>query len=619
MTISRYVPLLLIAALLLHLSFTVQAQDRPNILWITSEDNGQEMGAYGDTYATTPNLDKLAARGLRYLNAWSTAPVCAPARSAIITGMYPYSIGSHNMRSMVPLPDQIKMYPQYLRDAGYYCTNNSKEDYNLIKPGKVWDESSRKAHWKNRAEGQPFFAIFNYTVSHESQVRRRPHKPVHDPADVPLPPYHPDTPDMRRDWAQYYDKVTEMDTMAGNLMRELEEAGLADDTIIFYYGDHGAGMPRHKRWPYQSGLQVPLIVHVPDKWKHLAPKGYVAGGTSDRLVGFVDLAPTLLSLIGMKPPKYMQGQAIMGKHETKPPKYMFGFRDRMDERYDMVRTVTDGEYQYIRHYMPHLPYGQYLEYMFQTPATVSWKAEYDAERLESPMTEFWEQKPFREIFNIRKDPDNIHPLMPDDVDPKMLRNLRKALDDHLLEVRDLGFLPEPDWQLDRGEMTPYEYGHSISRDDLARVKEAAELATVRNPRNIGKLHAGLKEDNSAIRYWSALGIYMLGEPGVRESLEELRAHLTDASPSVEITVARALAHYGEAKDLDPALDVLIATPNGQRPNGVMRDAGFGFNVILYWWLCAEMRLGLFRFGKAPVSWSGNPFDVICRYPPSSRN
>ncbi|HIM28667.1 MAG TPA: sulfatase, partial [Planctomycetes bacterium] len=210
---------------------SVVAADRPNILWITSEDNGSQLGAYGDKFATTPNLDRLAERGLRYLNAWSTAPVCAPARTTIISGVYPPSTGAQHMRSMTSLPAFMQMYPQLLRKQGYYCTNNSKEDYNLRKVGTVWDDSSRKAHWRNRAAGQPFFAIFNHTVCHESKIRTRPHKQIHDPALVRVPAYHPDTPEVRQDWAQYYDIVSQMDQLVGNNLRELEDAGLAEDTI----------------------------------------------------------------------------------------------------------------------------------------------------------------------------------------------------------------------------------------------------------------------------------------------------------------------------------------------------------------------------------------------------
>jgi uncharacterized sulfatase len=310
------------------------AAELPNILWITCEDTGPELGCYGD---------KFAQRSLRYLTAWSNAPVCAPARTTIISGVYPTSTGGQHMRSEVRMPEFMKMYPQFLRERGYYCTNNSKEDYNLVKPGPVWDESSGQAHWKNRPAGKPFFSIFNLTISHESQIRTRPHTLEHDPARAPLPAYHPDMPEVRHDWAQYYDKVTAMDAQAGQRLAELVDAGLAEDTIIFFYGDHGSGMPRSKRWPYDSGLHVPLIVHVPDKVRDLAPQDYRPGGTTDRLVAFVDLAPTLLSLTGVQPPEWMQGHAFMGRHEAAPQQYLFGFRGRMDERTTWsVRCATSG-------------------------------------------------------------------------------------------------------------------------------------------------------------------------------------------------------------------------------------------------------------------------------------
>ncbi|HVR76562.1 MAG TPA: sulfatase-like hydrolase/transferase, partial [Planctomycetota bacterium] len=350
---------------------------RPNILWITCEDMGPHLGCYGSPDAVTPGLDSFAARSLRYLNVWSNAPVCAPARTAIISGLYPTSTGSEHMRSLVRLPDGFRMFPQLLRDAGYYCANNAKEDYNLEKPGQVWDDSSRRAHWRNRKPGQPFFAVFNLEITHESKIRSRPHTPVHDPAKVRLPAYHPDVPEVRRDWAQYHDNVAAMDAQAGKIIDDLEEDGLAGDTIVFFFGDHGSGMPRSKRSACDSGLRVPLLVHVPDRFLGLAPKDYAAGGTTSRLVSFVDLAPAVLSLAGVKPPAWLQGRAFLGPHEAPPARFLFGFRGRMDERIDLVRCVTDGRFVYVRNYLPHRIAGQHVEYMFETPTTRSWKALYD--------------------------------------------------------------------------------------------------------------------------------------------------------------------------------------------------------------------------------------------------
>lgn len=250
----------------------------PNILWITSEDTGTQIGCYGDKFADTPHIDSLAAKGMMFTNCWSNAPVCAPARTTIITGCYPNSLGAQHMRSEVRMPDSIRLYPAMLRDLGFYCTNNSKEDYNVSQIGETWDDSSNKAHWRKRKAGQPFFAVFNFTTSHESQIRTRPHIAIHDPAKVPIPPFHPDTPECRQDWAQYYDKVTAMDTQVGRVLAQLREDGLDNDTIVFYYGDHGTGMPRGKRWLYQTGLHVPLVVYVPERFRALAGEQYTPQG-----------------------------------------------------------------------------------------------------------------------------------------------------------------------------------------------------------------------------------------------------------------------------------------------------------------------------------------------------
>lgn len=535
--------------------------DKPNILWITSEDNGPHLGCYGDDYATTPNLDGLAAKGLIYRNAWSTAPVCAPARTTIISGVYPPATGGQHMRSMVNMPEFMKMYPQYLKAAGYYCTNNSKEDYNVAKPvEKVWDESSRDAHWKNRAQGQPFFAIFNITTSHESQIRKRPHQAVHDPDKVRVPAYHPDTPEVRQDWAQYHDKLSEMDATAGQYLREIEEAGLADDTIVFYYGDHGSGMPRSKRWPYNSGLSVPLIVHVPEKFKQLAPDDYTMGGETDRLVGFIDLAPTLLSIVGIKPPQHMQGHAFMGKYETDPVKYQFGFRGRMDERYDLLRSVRDKRYVYIRHYMPHRIYGQYIQYMFQTPTTQVWKKMYDAGQLKAPMTYFWEQKPVEELYDLEYDPDEVKNLAESPSHRAVLNRFRQVHQDWVLETRDLGFLPEGEIHHRAEGSTPYEMGHNNEAYDLESVFQIAQIAAGRDAESIPDLLDALRSEDSAVRFWGALGFLIRGIEVVRSHENELLLALKDDSPYVRAIAGEALGTFTD-RNLDAVLRTLIDGSN----------------------------------------------------------
>lgn len=537
---------------------------RPNILWITSEDNGPHLGCYGDQYADTPHIDKLASRGMIYLNCWSTAPVCAPARTTLITGMYPTCLGAEHMRSMVKLPEGVLMYPQYLRKAGYYCTNNSKEDYNVAKTGTVWDQSNRKAHWKNRKPGQPFFAVFNHTISHESKIRNRPHTLVHDPAKVRIPAYHPDTPEVRHDWAQYYDRITEMDALVGKNLKELADAGLADDTIIFYYGDHGSGMPRSKRWPYNSGLQVPLVVYIPPKFRSLASADYQTQGKSDRLVGFVDFAPTLLSLVGIKPPAHMQGNAFLGKHEAPAQEYQFGFRGRMDERYDLVRSVRNKRYLYIKNYMPHKEYGQYLNYMFQTPTTQVWKRMYDAGKLSPPQTYFWETKPAEELYDLEADRDEVHNLLKSQEHQEVLAELREAQRKKLLSVRDLGFLPEAEVHLLADGGSPYLIAQNPRMYPLKKVLAMAELASNGKQDSVPELISGLGNQNSAIRYWAAMGLLMRGEGAVKKADGDLRKALNDSSKSVRCIAAEALGKYGNQQDVQDSVNTLFSLSNLNR-------------------------------------------------------
>ncbi|MGQ9820336.1 MAG: sulfatase-like hydrolase/transferase [Thermogutta sp.] len=536
---------------------TGDAPDRPNILWLTCEDTGPHLGCYGDTYSHTPNLDALAQRGMIYLHAWSTAPVCAPARTTIISGMYPSSTGSEHMRSWVPFPPRLSFYPQILRGAGYYCTNNSKEDYNLINEGRVWDESSGKAHWKNRPAGKPFFAIFNFTITHESQIRNRPHDLIHDPSKVRLPAYHPDTPEVRRDWAQYYDRITQMDAQAGEKLRELEEAGLADETIVFFYGDHGSGMPRSKRCPYNSGLQVPLIVYIPPKFRHLGSPDYQPGGKTERLVGFVDLAPTVLSLAGVRPPDWMEGHAFLGPYAAEPQPFLFGLRGRMDERYDVMRSVTDGRYVYIRNYLPYLPLGQHVAYMFQTPTTQVWRQLFDEGKLSQAQAYFWQRpRAPEELYDLQNDPDEVNNLAGRPECRDVQTRLEKALRDHILATRDLGFLPEPEIHSRAGDRTPYDYGHSQDYR-LPRILQAAEMASSLNPQNIPGLIGLLGDEDSAVRFWAALGLLMHGAEAVDSAQGKLTEMLNDQAPAARIAAAWALGRSGNDSQREQALKTLV--------------------------------------------------------------
>jgi len=537
-------------------AFAAATSDRPNLLWLSSEDHGPQMGCYGDTFATTPSVDRLAARGMIYTRVWSCAPVCAPARTTIISGLYPPSTGSEHMRSMVSLPPSMKMFPQFLREAGYYCSNNAKEDYNLAKPGKVWDDSSKRGHWRNRPSGQPFFAVFNSEKSHESRIRARPHKQVHDPAKVRVPAYHPDTPEVRQDWAQYYDCVSLADADAGERLKELADDGLTEDTIVFYWGDHGSGMPRSKRWPYNSGLHVPLAVYFPEKFRHLAPPEYRPGGKSDRLVSFVDFAPTMLSLAGIKPPEWMQGYSFMGKFQDPPRPWMHGFRGRMDERYDLVRSVTDGRYVYIRNYMPHKLYGQHVQYMFQTPTTRVWKRLHDEGKLTPAQDVFWNTKAPEELYDLQSDPDEVHNLARSPGHEKVLARLRGAQQSLALRIRDVGFLPEGEIHSRSRGSTPYEMGHEDARYPFQRIFDTADRASLLRTEDVPALKQAFRDLDSAVRYWAALGMLMREKAGVESARAELLEALKDTSPYVRVVAAEALGRFGSEADLKLALATL---------------------------------------------------------------
>jgi uncharacterized sulfatase len=415
---------------------------RPNILWLTCEDMSPHLGCYGDTYARSPTIDRLAADGVRYTNCFTHIGVCAPSRSGLITGMYPPSIGSHHMRSTTVLADYIKCYPQYLREAGYYCTNNSKTDYNFAAPKETWDESSNKAHWKNRPEGKPFFAIFNYTTTHESQIRAGKRQAEgFDPAKVPVPPYHPDTPIVRNDWARNYENIEKMDRQVAAALKELDDAGLADDTIVFFYSDHGTGMPRSKRWLYDSSTRVPLIIRYPKKWQTEATK---AGTVTDELVAFVDLGPTVMSLAGVPTPKHMQGQAFLGPHKAAAPReYVYGCRDRMDERVDMIRSVRDKQYKYIRNYQWWKPYAQNINYMNEMPTMQEWRRLAAEGKLNPVQSLFMApQKPREELYDCNADPHEVNNLVADPKHAEVLDRLRKAHEKWTEDIHDLGYLPE---------------------------------------------------------------------------------------------------------------------------------------------------------------------------------
>ncbi len=575
----KYPALLLLLSLCLALP--LGAADRPNILWISSEDNGPHLGCYGDDYAVTPILDALAAKGMRFTRAWSNAPVCAPARTTVISGIYPPATGAEHMRSQTALPEGMKLFPAYLREAGYYCTNAAKEDYNLVKGDDVWDESSGKAHWKKRAAGQPFFAVFNSTISHESQIRNAipDENRIHDPAKVRIPAYHPDTPEVRKDWAQYYDRLTMMDSELGGRLREIEEAGLAEETIIFYWADHGSGMPRNKRWPYDSGLRVPLIAHFPKKWEHLAPDGYTSGGTSDRLVAFVDFAPTMLSLAGIEPKVWMQGLAFAGEFEKPGREFNYGFRGRMDERIDLVRSVTDGRYVYLRQYMPHRIYGQYIDYMFQTPTTRVWRGLFDEGKTTEAQSHFWREKPAEELYDLENDRDEVANLVASPAHEAVLTRLRMAHAAWEKAVRDVGFLSEAEIHARSAGSTPYEMARDSAKYDFEAIFAAAQLASSRDANDLPAIVELLGSPDSGVRYWGATGLLIHEENGYKAGQASLIKALGDSSASVAIVAAEVLGRFGSDGEKEAALDLLLK--HADQEQGNVFDAILAGNSLDY--------------------------------------
>lgn len=510
---------------------------RPNFVWFLSEDNNPFIGAYGDPFARTPNLDRLAAEGVRYETAYSTAPVCAPSRFSLITGKYAETCGpAHNMRAIAKMPLSVRGFPEYLRAAGYYTTNNAKTDYNAtIDMAATWNASSAAAHWRGRpAPDTPFFAQFTSQTTHESQLfSTRPL--TTDPATMPVPAYLPDTPRTREDRARMYDNMARMDAEFGARMAELEADGLAESTIVFYFGDNGGMLPRSKRFANDFGLRVPLIVRVPKAFQKLT--GTRPGTVVRDPVSCVDFPATVLSLADVRVPDHMDGVAFLGRR-ARARKVIFGQRSRMDERYDLQRTARDERYVYIRNYMPHRPYGQHMAYMWQQRGYQDWEQAHLDGTVTPAQETFWDEKASEELYDLQRDPDQLNNLVGQRRHEDELRRLRRQLDEHLVETNDNGFIPEG---------SPIE-GHDESRAPgvypIRQVLRLAETAIERDPDNLDELVEELGNANEVMRFWAAQGVLMLGA-AAQPAVVALRARLTsEPSPQVQVVLAEALARLG---------------------------------------------------------------------------
>lgn len=535
------------------------SQERPNILWITCEDISPYLGCYGFDQAHTPNLDQFSERGIRFLNAYANAPVCAVARSTILTGMYASTIGTHHMRSRTILPDYIPAYPRILKEAGYYCSNNSKKDYNsnLEFDPTLWDESSAEAHYRNRNPGQPFFSVFNITITHESQLhpdriqyyteqKLIPLRPRIEPKEIDLPPYHPDLPEIREDWARLHDLITLMDSKVGELLRELEKEGEEENTIIFFYSDHGGQLSRSKRFIYNVGTQVPMMVYLPPKWQHLSQ--IQPGGVSTELVSFVDLPKTVISITDCPIPSLMQGRIFLGPQREEPPMYVYFTRDRMGERYDFSRAVTHGRYYFIRHFMPHRPMGRDSRYGYQVQKNWQvWEAYYDQGLCNEIQARFYQSKPVVELYDTKTDPWHVNDLSSSPEYQDILQNLSDELDQWMVENRDLGLIPEPMFHeltnTKKKNMTIYEFGQSAEYP-VSQILEVAKQSATGNQGMTEKYLDYVRHDNPVIRYWGAYGLF-LTKPAASVFVENLEhMAMSDEYTANRIMAAQALALNG---------------------------------------------------------------------------
>lgn len=441
------------------------AQERPNILWLVCEDISPNLSFYGDSTAHTPNLDKLALESMVFTNAYTTVGVSAPSRSSIITGMYPISIGSMNMRTAsdvqglgnrkydtksaaididgnsvrqyaVVTPDFVKCFTEYLRKTGYYCTNNAKTDYQFAAPVTAWDQNNKTATWANCPQGKPFFSVFNDEITHESKIWLNKNlAQTVSPQIVPLPPYFPDDSIVRQDVARNYSNIELLDKHIGEKIEALKKAGLYDKTIIFFYSDNGGPLPRGKREVYDSGLRLPLLIHFPEN---------ANAGRYDQLISYVDLAPTVLSLAGIKPPDYMQGQAFLGKYKTQQPrKFIFGSSDRFDEFSDRIRIIRDNRYLFVKNYYPQLPPYKDNSYRKQMDMMNELLKLRDNGKLSGP-TALWFRptKMDEEFYDCQTDPFNMNNRIDDPQFASKIKELRLALNQFVNDVHDKGSIPE---------------------------------------------------------------------------------------------------------------------------------------------------------------------------------
>lgn len=532
---------------------------KPNIIWLIAEDISPALGCYGDSLATTPNLDKLASTGVVFTNAWSTAPICAPSRSCLISGLYATSLGTQHLRSEVNFPAQLKRLPELLKESGYFTTNRDKTDYNFSAEGMFDHWSSETTPWRHRQVGQPFFSFINIGPSHEGTVNNlETYKNLtkdlapelfHDPDKIKLPPYYPDSHETRDVWAHYYDILTVLDKNVGALLDSLKKDNLMDETIIFFIADHGFGMPRYKRWLNKTGMNVPLILHVPEKYRHLVGE-FQEGGKTDELVSFIDMVPTTLSLAGAEIPSYLEGKPFLGANLQSKRQYAFGARDRADDMVEMSRSVTDGRYIYIRHFMPHLPYVQsgYI-YSDEKEAFKALRKLHLEGKTTAEQEKLWNPKPIEELYDLEADPSETNNLAMDKTVSEIKRNLKNELHSWMLTHKDLGLLAESEYMIRSSQSSPYEYARNSGQYQVDKILQAAERVGTATEKELSEK---LQDQEGGVRYWAILGLRQLSNVGTN-TLQALEKALEDESPSVQIVAAEALCHFRKPQKAIPVL------------------------------------------------------------------
>lgn len=548
-------------------AFGAATAARPNFVWILSEDNSTHyLRLYGNALGITPTIERLASEGLVFEHAFCSGPVCSVARTTLMTGVDAPRAGFQFHRKARParLPDGLKMWPAYLREAGYYTSNNAKTDYNVAEAERVWDESSNRASWRKRPErSTPFFHMQTTTVSHESSLhfRRNQMDPAElhtSPAAVVLPPYLPDTPLMRYTYARYCDRMRLVDDDVRRIVGQLEADGLLEDTFIFYFGDNGGVLPRSKGYLYESGLNVPLVIRIPERWKHLVaqPRGTRAQG----FVTFTDFGPTVLRLAGVAVPRAMDGRPFLGTGisaaDLEQRDEAYGWADRFDEKYDLVRSLRKGQFKYIRNYEAFYPDGLQNNYRYLMLAYAEWRELYRAGKLNAVQRQFFEARPPEMLFDLATDPHEVKNLAADPGHAAVLRDLRERLRQKVRSLPDLGFYPES-LLIDAALPAAAAYGQAHV-SEIGRMQEVADLALLPFEQAAPGLRAALASDQRWERYWACIAATVFGEAAasLRPAAERC---LADPEPLVRLRAAEFLGVVIQ-RDPRPALLSILNAP-----------------------------------------------------------